>query len=93
MNKKGVVEQHLNWNGDADDKFKNECHGFEWIEKDTFETHIQDITLNVKLRDGTVMSRNGQPPPCKLDDLGCESTSLDPYAWIWDNPDNCIPPC
>ena len=39
--KKGVVEQHLKRNGDADDTFKNECHGFEWIEKDTFETHIR----------------------------------------------------
>ena len=88
--KKGVIEQHLRWNGDADDTFKNECDGFEWIEKDTFETHIQDITLNVKLRDGTIMNRNGQPLHCKLDELGCDSTSLDPYAYIWDNPDNCI---
>ena len=47
---KGIIEQHLRWNGDADDTFKNECDGFEWIEKDTFETHIQDITLNVKLK-------------------------------------------
>ena len=58
---KGIIEQHLRWNGDADDTFKNKCDGFEWIEKDTFETHIQDITLNVKLRDGTIMNRNGQP--------------------------------
>ena len=75
---------------------QNECHGFEWIEKDTSETHIQDITLNVKLRDGTVMNRNGQTLPCKLDEPGCDSTSLDPYAYIgdymiiWDNPDTCI---
>ena len=52
------------------------------IEKDTFETHIQDITLNVKLRDGTIMNRNGQHLPCKLDELGCDSTSLDPYAYV-----------
>ena len=85
--KKGIIEQHLRWNGDADDTFKNECDGFEWIEKDAFETHIQDITLNVKLRDGTIMNRNGQPLPCKLDELGCDSTSLDPYAYVWDNPE------
>ena len=88
--KKGIIEQHLRWNGDADDTFRNECDCFEWIEKDTFETHIQDITLNVKLRDGTIMNRNGQPLPCKLDELGCDSTPLDPYAYVWDNPDNCI---
>ena len=60
------------------------------MEKYTFETHIQDITLNVKLRDGTIMNRNGQPLPCKLDALGCDSTSLNPYAYVWDNPDSCI---
>ena len=48
--KKGIIEQHLRWNGDADDTFKNECDVFEWIEKNTFETHIQHITLNVKLK-------------------------------------------
>ena len=37
------------------------------------------------------MNRNGQPLTCKLDELGCDSTSLDQYACIWDNPDNCIP--
>ena len=28
------------------------------------------------------MNRNGQPLPCKLDELGNDSTSLDPYAYI-----------
>ena len=88
--KKGITEQHLKWNYDADDTFKNECDGFEWIEKDTFETHNQGITLNVKLRDGTIINKNGQPLHCKLDELGCDSTSIDPYAYIWDHPDNCI---
>ena len=36
------------------------------------------------------MNRNEQPLPCKLDELGCDSTSLDPYAFVWDNPDNRI---
>ena len=36
------------------------------------------------------MNRNGQPLPCKLDALGCDSTSLNPYAFVWDNPDSCI---
>ena len=88
--KKGIIEQHLRWNGDADDTFKNESDGFEWIEKDTFETHIQDNNLNVKLIDGTIKQRNGHPLPGKLDELGCDSTSLDPYAYILDSSDNCI---
>ena len=28
--------------------------------------------------------------PCALDELGCETTSLDPYVYIWDYPDNCV---
>ena len=51
---KGLVEQHIKWNSDADDAFQIECNGFEWIEKDTFQTHIQDITLNVEVRVGTI---------------------------------------
>ena len=30
---KRIIEQYLKRNGDADDTFKNECDGFEWIEK------------------------------------------------------------
>ena len=50
----------------------------------------QEVTVLVKLRDGTVQNVNGNPPPCKLDDLECQRTSLDPYAYIWDHPDNCV---
>ena len=60
--------------------------------KDTFESNIQEVTLPVKLRDGTVHNVKGNPLPCKLDDLGCQSTSLDPYAYIWNHPDICVLP-
>ena len=60
------------------------------ITKDTFESHIQDITLKVRIKDGKIFNRNDQPLPCELDELGCESTSLDPYAYTWKAPENCI---
>ena len=28
--------------------------------------------------------------PCVLEKLGCETTSLDPYAYICEDPDNCV---
>ena len=28
--------------------------------------------------------------PCALEELGCETTSLDPYAYIWVYPENCV---
>ena len=32
----------------------------------------------------------GKVLPCALEELGCETTSLDPYAYIWEHPDNCV---
>ena len=58
--------------------------------KDTFGSHIQEVTIPVKLKDGTVHNVNGNPLPCKLDDSGCQSTSLDPYVYNWDHPDKCV---
>ena len=37
-----------------------------------------------------VLSDSAQILPCALEKLGCETTSLDPYAYIWDYPDNCV---
>ena len=39
---------------------------------------------------GNVLSDSVQVLPCALDVLGCETTSLDPYAYIWDYPVNCV---
>ena len=72
------------------EEYRNHCSGRSWMTKDTFESHIQEANLPVKLRDATVHNVNGNPLPCKLDDMGCQSTSLDPYAYIWDHPDNCV---
>ena len=37
-----------------------------------------------------VLSDSAQVLPCALKELGCETTSLDPSAYIWDYPDNCV---
>ena len=72
-----------NVNGD----YLNECAGYKWTTKDTFESHIQNITLTVRIKDGTILNRIDQLLPCGWDKLGCESTSLDPSAYV---PENCI---
>ena len=36
------------------------------------------------------MSKNGLQLPCPLEELGCDTTSFDPYAYTWDNSDNCV---
>ena len=50
---------------------------------------MQTTTLKVTLEKGKVLSDSGLYLPCALEELGCETTSLDPYAYIWDYPDNC----
>ena len=36
------------------------------------------------------MSKDGLHLPCPLEDLECDATSIDPYAYTWDAPDNCL---
>ena len=85
--KKGI---HHKWTGDKSEDYRKECDGKGWITKDTFESHIQDITLKVRNKDGKTFNRNDQLLPCHLDELGCESTPLDPYAYTWKAPENCV---
>ena len=87
---KGKEEIHHKWIGDVDGDNCNECKGYEWETKDTFESHKQDITLKVRVKDGKIFNRNHQLLLCDTDELGCESTSLDLYAYTWKAHENCI---
>ena len=86
----GKKEVHHKWIGDVDGDNRNECKGYEWITKNTFESHTQDITLKVRIKGGKIFDRNDQLITCDLDELGCETTPLDPYAYTWEAPENCI---
>ena len=61
-------------------KYKNECDSYGWVNRKKFEGHVQDVTLKVRTKNGKVMGINGLQLPCPLEDLGCNTTSLDPYA-------------
>ena len=74
---------------DTSDDYRNEYDGKGWITRDTLLTHMQTTTLKVMLENGKVLSDTALILPCALEGLGCETTSLDPYASIWDYPDNC----
>ena len=39
---------------------------------------------------GKVLPDMGLKLPCALEEIGCETTSPDPYAYFWDYPDNCV---
>ena len=51
---------------------------------------MQRTTLKVRMSTGKILSNSAQLLPNALKELGCETTSLVPYAYIWDYPDNCV---
>ena len=69
---------------------RNHCNVRGWITRDTFLPHMQRMTLKVRMSTGKVLSDSAQILPCALEELGCETTSLDPYAYIRDYSDNCV---
>ena len=68
----------------------NECNSRRWFTHYTYETYMQNVSLNVNLRDGTVNNWQNIPLPCPLSAVGCDSTSTDPFAYTWDEPNNCL---
>ena len=75
---------------DLSDKYRNECDSYGWVNRKTIEGHVQDVTLEVRTKDGKVMSKDGLQLSCPLEELGCDTTSFDPYAYTWDAPDSLV---
>ena len=76
--------------GFTSDDNRNHCNVRGWITRDTFLPHMQRTSLKVGMSTGKVFSDSAQVLPCALEKLGCETTSLDPYAYVRDYPDNCV---
>ena len=76
--------------GSTSDSNRNHCNARGWITRGTFLPHMQRTTLKVRMSAGKILSHFAQVLPCALVELSRETTSLDPYAYIWDNPDNCV---
>ena len=51
---------------------------------------MQDTTLNVNLRGGSVNEWQKISLPCTLSAGGCQSTSTDPHAYSKEKQDNCL---
>ena len=76
--------------GSTSDSNRNHCNVRGWITRDTFLPHIQRTTLKVRRSTGKVLSDSCQVLPCVFEELGCGTTLLDPYAYIWDYPENFV---
>ena len=68
----------------------NECNSRGWITHYTYENYMQNVSLNVNLRDGTVNNLQKVPLPCPMSTGGCDSTSTEPFAYTWDESNNCF---
>ena len=68
----------------------NEGNSQGWITHNTYETYMQNVSLNVNLRDGTVNNWQIIPLPCLLSAGGCGSKSTDPFAYTWNETNNCL---
>ena len=76
--------------GSTSDSNRNHCNVRGWITRVTFLPHMQRTTFKIRMSTGKILSDSAQVLPCALEELGCETISLDPYAYIWDYPDNCV---
>ena len=77
-------------NGSMSEYIRNHCTARGWITRDTFLPHMQRTTLKINISTPKLLSYSVQVLPCALEEVGCETTSLDPYAYKWDYPDNCV---
>ena len=75
---------------DLSGKYRNEYDSYGWVNRKTFEGHVQDVVLKVRTKDGKVMSKDGLQLPWPLEELRCDTTSFDPGAYTWEAPENCV---
>ena len=78
--------QGVDLEGDSSTSYDNRGQ----IKHFTFETLMQETVLDIDLNDRTVYNSQGLKLPCALSEGGCHSTSLDPFAYNWEAPENCI---
>ena len=76
--------------GFTSDINRKHCNSRGWITRNAFLPELQQTTLKVRTSTGKVLSDSAQVLPYALEELGCETTSLDPYTYIWDYPGNCV---
>ena len=65
--------------GSTSDKNRNHRNKRGWITRDSFLPQMQWTTVKVRMSTGKVLIDSTQVLPCALEEVGCETTSLDPY--------------
>ena len=68
----------------------NDCEGYGWLERFTFSSYVQKVTINYDNEAKTVVGIDGLTLPCSYASGGCDSTGLGRYAYTWEIDDTCI---
>ena len=56
----------------------------------TFETLMQRVNLTYNYGTKEVSNTDRKKLPCLLMEGGCETTTLNSFAYTWDTPENCV---
>ena len=76
--------------GSTSDNIRNHSTARGWITSDTFLPHMQRAKLEVRMSTVKILSDTAQVLLGAREELGCETTSLDLFAYIWDYLDNFV---
>ena len=76
--------------GKVDGINHNERDGRSSIKLDSFETYLQNVTLTVNIKDGTVNNWQNIPLSCPVSINGCETKFVDAFPYTPEEPKNCV---
>ena len=68
---------------DLSDQYRIECDSFGWVNRKTFEGHVQGVLLKVRTKDGKVMSKGGLHLPFPWKNLGAMLPHLTLMHTLW----------
>ena len=80
----------IDWIRHGDGKSRNECKDTGWVVKDSYQTFMENVILNVDLKTMRIRNVYNFSLPCKVSEGGCPSTSLDVGTYTWNQPENCL---
>ena len=78
------------WVRHDDEKPRNECNDNGWVVRDSYQTFMENVLLNVDLKTMQIRDVNNFVLPSKVSEGRCASTSLDVGAYTWNQPENWL---
>jgi hypothetical protein len=70
-----------------------ECRAQTWVNVFNIETYAQYVKMTQRTEeDGTtkLLDNDGNNLPCKYDDLGCDASGTEAWAYAWKSTDACL---